>query len=40
MKQADQIVRGTVYRVARVRSRVFINFGRNWRKDFTAGLTQ
>lgn len=35
-----QIVRGTVYRVARVRSRVFINFGRNWRKDFTAGLTR
>ena len=34
-----QIVEGTVYKVARVRKRIFINFAANWRRDFTIGLS-
>jgi endonuclease YncB( thermonuclease family) len=30
-----QIVRGTVLDAARVRGRVYLNFGRDWRRDFT-----
>lgn len=37
-RSSFQIVEGTVRKVARVRSRTFINFGTNWRVDFTAGL--
>lgn len=28
-----------MYKVARVRKRIFINFDKNWRTDFTIGLT-
>lgn len=34
-----QIVEGRVHKVARVRKRIFINFDKNWRTDFTVGLT-
>ncbi|SDE17458.1 thermonuclease family protein [Rhodospira trueperi] len=30
-----QIVRGTVLDAARMRSRIYLNFGRDWRRDFT-----
>ncbi|MEQ9520720.1 MAG: thermonuclease family protein [Parvibaculum sp.] len=30
-----QLVEGQIARVARVRNRIFINFGENWRDDFT-----
>ena len=35
-----QIVEGRVRNVSRVRSRIFINFGKNWRRDFTIGVRQ
>ena len=35
-----QLVEGTVRDVATVRSRTFVNFGRNWRTDFTAGINR
>ncbi|MGK2742164.1 thermonuclease family protein [Tepidicaulis sp. LMO-SS28] len=31
-----QLIEGQVLRVARVRSRIYVNFGEDWRKDFTA----
>lgn len=34
-----QIVEGVVHIVARVRKRIFINFDKNWRRDFTIGLS-
>ena len=34
-----QLVEGRVLQVARVRGRAFLNFGRDWRKDFTISLT-
>ena len=33
-----QIVEGRVWNVSRVRSRIYINFGKNWRRDFTIGI--
>lgn len=33
-----QIVEGRVRAVARVRSRVYVNFGRQWKRDFTIGV--
>ena len=33
-----QIVEGTIIEVAKLRSRTFMNFGQNRRKDFTAGV--
>ncbi len=33
-----QIVEGRVKAIARVRSKVFINFGREWKRDFTIGI--
>ena len=33
-----QIIEGRVRSVARVRSRIFVNFGRQWKKDFTIGI--
>lgn len=33
-----QIVEGTIKTVARVRDRIFLNFGDKWREDFTVGL--
>ena len=35
-----QLVEGTVRDVATVRSRTFVNFGGNWRTDFTAGINR
>lgn len=34
-----QIVEGRVHRIARVRNRIYINFSKDWRRDFTIGLT-
>lgn len=34
-----QIVEGEVHEVAEVRGRIYVNFDRNWRTDFTATLT-
>ena len=34
-----QLVEGRVLQVAQVRGRAFLNFGRDWRKDFTISLT-
>ena len=33
-----QLIEGRVYDVARVRGRVFLNFERDWRRDFTISL--
>lgn len=33
-----QIVTGTVADVAQTKARTYLNFGRNWRTDFTAGI--
>lgn len=33
-----QIVEGRVHAIAQVRSKIFINFGRQWRRDFTIGV--
>lgn len=35
-----QIVEGRVRKVAHVRKRIYINFDKNWRTDFTIGLTE
>ena len=37
-RNSFQIVEGTVRRVSHTSSRSFINFGPNWRTDFTAGI--
>lgn len=34
-----QIVKGKVRKVERIRTRVYLNFGEDWRQDFTAGIT-
>jgi len=34
-RQSFQIVAGRVRRVSRVKSRIYLNFGANWKKDFT-----
>ena len=33
-----QVIRGTVLNAARVRSQIFLNFGTDWRQDFTAEI--
>lgn len=33
-----QVIRGTVLNAARVRRQTFLNFGENWRKDFTVEI--
>ena len=33
-----QIVEGTVYDVATVRNTIYLNFGKNWRSDFSGGI--
>lgn len=35
-----QIVEGRVVRTARVRNRIYVNFGKKWRTDFTVGMSQ
>jgi micrococcal nuclease len=37
-RSSFQLVEGRVMRVASVRSQVFLNFGDNWREDFTANV--
>ncbi|MGI9426695.1 MAG: thermonuclease family protein [Hyphomicrobiaceae bacterium] len=39
-RSSFQIVRGRVRDVARTRTRVYVNFGDEWRTDFTAGLSR
>ena len=34
-----QIVEGTINRVSRKRNKLYLNFGNNWRDDFTIGLS-
>jgi endonuclease YncB( thermonuclease family) len=34
-----QVVEGTVQRTARVKSRIYLNFGEDWRSDFTVSMT-
>jgi endonuclease YncB( thermonuclease family) len=38
LKNSFQLVEGVVQDVARVRKKIFINFGENWRTDFTISL--
>jgi micrococcal nuclease len=33
-----QLIEGKIYDVAKVRNKIFINFGENWRTDFTIAL--
>ena len=35
-----QIVAGRVVKVANIKGRIFLNFGADWRRDFTAGATR
>jgi endonuclease YncB( thermonuclease family) len=37
-RSSFQLVEGRVVRVASVRGQVFLNFGENWREDFTASV--
>lgn len=41
-KQTDnfQIVEGAIETVSTTRNQIYMNFGKNWKTDFTAGLTQ
>lgn len=38
LAQSYEIVEGRVENVAEVRGRVYVNFGKNWRRDFTAAI--
>lgn len=38
LRNSYQIVEGVVREVADVRGRIYLNFGDNWRDDFTAGI--
>jgi micrococcal nuclease len=38
MGQSYEIVEGQVENVAEVRGRIYLNFGKNWRRDFTATI--
>jgi micrococcal nuclease len=40
LRNTFQIVEGKVRKVSNVRGRVFINFGRDWRRDFTAAVSK
>jgi endonuclease YncB( thermonuclease family) len=40
MAQSYEIIEGRVHNVANVRGRTYINFGRNWRQDFTAFIPE
>jgi hypothetical protein len=40
LQNTFQIVEGYVKRVSTVRGRVFLNFGDNWRTDFTASISK
>lgn len=35
-----QIVSGRVARIANIKGRIYLNFGTDWRRDFTAGVTR
>jgi micrococcal nuclease len=37
-RNSYEIVAGTVLKVATTKARTYINFGRDWRRDFTAGI--
>jgi micrococcal nuclease len=39
LAQSYEIVEGQVENVAEVRGRIYLNFGRNWRRDFTATIS-
>jgi micrococcal nuclease len=39
LAQNYEIVEGRVENVAEVRGRIYLNFGRNWRRDFTAAIS-
>lgn len=38
LRNSYEIVEGIVHDAADVRGRIYLNFGTNWRKDFTAGI--
>jgi endonuclease YncB( thermonuclease family) len=38
LAQSFEIVEGRVENVAEVKGRIYLNFGRNWRRDFTATI--
>lgn len=40
LRNSFQLVEGTVRKVAVTRSRVYLNFGDDWRSDFTAGAAR
>jgi micrococcal nuclease len=39
LAQSFEIIEGRVENVAEVKGRVYLNFGRNWRRDFTATMS-
>jgi micrococcal nuclease len=39
LTQSYEIVEGQVENVAEVRGRIYLNFGKNWRRDFTATIS-
>jgi micrococcal nuclease len=39
LAQSFEIVEGRIENVAEVRGRIYLNFGKNWRRDFTATLS-